>query len=148
MCTVRSGNRNPSRSRLAFRLVLFVGIASCVLVAGSGRGAPRDNPNLHGPYEVEFRGVLSGRARATVSASNVHIHPADLHDSGGNVVNFHAPNLRRDGHRFSGDGTSGNLTVRVVGRIDPATETLTKARLVCTFEMSDKLCGRALGWKP
>jgi len=147
MSAVRSGIRNPPRSRFVFRLILLVGVVSCVLVARPGRGAPRDNPNLHGPYDVEFRGILSGRARATVSASNVHIHPAELRDGAGNIVNFHAPNLRRDGHRFSGNGTSGNRTVRVVGRVDPATETLTKPRLVCTFETSDKQCGRALGWK-
>jgi hypothetical protein len=147
MFTVIGGSRNPRRSRLVLRLVLFAAAASYVLGAGPGRGAARDNPSLHGPYDLEFRGILNGAARATVSASNVHIHPAQLRDAGGNVINFHAPNLRRDGYHFSGSGTAKDLPVRVVGRVDPATDTLTKPRLVCTFETSDKEYGRALGWK-
>jgi hypothetical protein len=128
-------------------LILMLGATSYVLAAGPGRGPLRDNPTLHGPYTIEFRGLFKGTGRATVSAVNVNINPVQLRAADGSLVSFHAPNLRRDGNRFSGTGTARNRSVRIVGRIDPPTDASPKARLVCTFETADNEYGRALGWK-
>jgi hypothetical protein len=145
MCNVGIG-RNDLRSRVSL-LILLLGVTSYVLAAGPGRGPLRANPILNGPYTIEFRGILKGTGRATVSAANVNVGPVQLRAADGSLVTFHAPNLRRDGYRFSGTGTARGRSVRIIGRLDPPTDASPKSRLICTFETADNEYGRALGWK-
>ena len=79
-----------------------------------------------------------------VRATSVMIR-GNLVDENGNRINFVAPNLAMENHRFHDKVTVAGRTIIITGRVDPSGGALRKARLNCTFTAVGTGYGRVAG---
>jgi len=128
--------------RRVARLSVLGLVMVCLLLLEPGVAAPPDT--TVGPYRLIFRGCYSGDGTGVVNANNVMIR-GNLLDENGNRVNFVAPSLTIENHRFHDQVTVAGRTIKVNGRVDPAGGPLKKARLVCTFSVVGVGHGRVAG---
>jgi hypothetical protein len=125
--------------RTSFLLILI-----SLLLLRPGAAAPPVADDTVGPYRLIFRGCYSGTGDGVVTRRKVMIH-GDLVDDNGNRVNFIAPNLKLENHRFHDTVTAGGTTIIITGRVDPSGGSLKKARLNCTFTAVGMGFGRVAG---
>ena len=125
------------------RVVLLIFLMSLVLFK-PGSAAPPVRDDTVGQYDLIFRGCYTGKGKGTVNPNSVHLN-GNLVDENGDRVNFNAPNLKLENHRFHETITVAGHTINISGRVDPSGGALRKARLICTFEAVGVGFGRVAG---
>src|SRR5689334_6968659 len=130
--------------RTFMKRCLWVLIFSSLLMLKPGVAAPPPRDDTNGAYKLIFRGCYSGMGNGVVTPKKVMIR-GNVTDENGNGINFVAPNLTLDNHRFHGQVAVGGTTVIITGRVDPSGGALRKARLNCTFTVVGTGFGRVAG---
>ena len=125
------------------RSVFFLAIFS-LLMLKPGVAAPPPRDDTQGAYKLIFRGCYTGTGNGVVTPKKVLIR-GNVIDDNGNRINFVAPNLPLENHRFHDQVTVGGTTVIITGRVDPSGGALRKARLNCTFTAVGMGYGRVAG---
>src|SRR5436190_3044013 len=119
-------------------------ILASLLMLKPGVAAPPPNDDTQGAYKLIFRGCYTGTGNGVVTPKKVMIH-GNVVDENGNRLNFIAPNLDMENHRFHDQVTVGGVTIIITGRVDPSGGALRKARLNCTFTAGGMGYGRVAG---
>ena len=120
-------------------LILF-----SLLLLKPGMAASPAHDDTQGAYKLIFRGCYSGTGNGVVTPKKVMIR-GDVVDENGNRINFVAPNLKLENHRFHDQVTVDGTTIIITGRVDPSGGALRKARLNCTFTAVGTGYGRVAG---
>src|SRR4051812_6092964 len=130
--------------RTYMRRALFLIFLICLMLFKPGAAARQNPDDTVGQYQMIFRGCYSGTGKGMVNPNSVHLN-GNLVDEGGNRVNFVAPNLKLENHRFHDTVTVAGKTINISGRVDSSGGALRKARIICTFEAVGVGFGRAAG---
>src|SRR5881398_2145340 len=97
--------RSASLLILASLLMLKPGVAAL---------PPKDD--TQGAYNLIFRGCYTGTGNGVVTPKKVMIR-GDVVDENGNRINFVAPNLKLENHRFHDQVTVDGTTIIITGRV-------------------------------
>jgi len=125
------------------RAVVLIFLISLMLFK-PGAAAPQVKDDTVGQYQLIFRGCYTGTGKAMVNPNSVHIN-GNLVDERGDRVNFVAPGLKLENHRFHDTVNAGGRSVVISGRVDSSGGALRKARLICTFQAVGVGFGRVAG---